>query len=124
MLEKTQELRFQDGSCESIRLFGVRVDFGELTGTADDVQPSSVKRCICILDSRTESGWFLTCRSTTDLLSLADRLCFAGCIMRDLAQHCALARDKQLPSTMRSAYTFAPAYVFSTLNFWLIFGKF
>jgi serine/threonine protein kinase len=86
-------IRFEDGSSDTIRLFGTRVDFGDLTGTPDDVQPSFVQNSICIRESDATNGWFFACRTLRDLASLADSLCFAGCIMRDLAQHCCIARD-------------------------------
>jgi serine/threonine protein kinase len=99
-------LHFEDGSSERVRLFGSRVNFGDLTGTPDDVQPSFVEHSICIQDQDATSGWFLACRTRQDLEGLADSLCAAGCIMRDLANHCTVARDPGL----RSTYTDANGY--------------
>jgi serine/threonine protein kinase len=92
-LTRSLFLRFEDGSCETLRLAGTRANFGELTGTPEDVQPSYVENSICIRDLDNASGWFLACQSRERLEALADRLCLAGCIMGDLAEHCSIARD-------------------------------
>ena len=82
------------------------------------MQPSFVEYSICVQDPGSaagqHSGWFLACRTLQDLLGLADSLCFAGCIMRDLAQHCALARStadhlKEILSDTSSRYQLVPA---------------
>jgi serine/threonine protein kinase len=106
-------LRFEDGSNETVRLIGTRVNFGELTGTSEDVQPSFVENSICIRSSDATSGWFLACRTRALLLCLTDRLCLAGCIMADLALHCSIARDaaNQLKQALSdgSGYALIPA---------------
>jgi serine/threonine protein kinase len=112
-LDRCVNLYFGDGSYESIRLFGTRMDFGDLTGTPDDVQPSFVKNSICLQDAGATSGWFLACRTAQDLAGLTDSLCMAGCIMRDLAEHCHIARDtadhlKRILSTKSSSYELVP----------------
>jgi hypothetical protein len=109
-LNRSVSLHFEDGSSETIRLLGTRVNFGDLTGTPEDVQPSFVENSICIQESDATSGWFLACRTRQDLNTLADNLCFAGCIMRDLAQNCCIARDTTNQLKLDSnGYTLIPA---------------
>jgi serine/threonine protein kinase len=57
----------------------------------DDVQPSFAKNGVCIRHSDSMIGWIVAHPTAEDQRSFLDRLCGAGCIMRDLMDHIALS---------------------------------
>jgi serine/threonine protein kinase len=65
-------------------LFGRGVVILRASRTEDDEQPSFVDNCICIKDQSTQ-GFILAFPSAAIMKQWCDRLCDAGCVMRDLA---------------------------------------
>jgi serine/threonine protein kinase len=98
-------LRYGNGRCEAISLFGARVQAVRAPENPDDTQPSFAENSICFSPaSAAEEPRAFACPTAASQARLFDALCAAGCIMPDMvAQLRIMATPADLPWFVRRA---------------------
>jgi hypothetical protein len=85
-------LRFENGRCETISLFGGRVQAVRATANLDDTQPSFAEHSIYFSASAAKPSRAFACPTADGQARLLDAFCAAGCIMPDM-----VAQVRMLP---------------------------
>jgi serine/threonine protein kinase len=70
-----------------IPLFGTYAGCVHVSPANGDIHQTSAANCIMLRLPDRSSSWIFALPTNEALLNVADRLCFAGCVMRDLQDH-------------------------------------
>jgi serine/threonine protein kinase len=99
-LYKRLLLKRDNGEEKSVSLLGATAwELSVCSAHPDDVQPSFAKHSVCISAQRgAMMSWVVASPTAEDQRSLIDRLCAAGCIMRDLQDQIAMLPNTEHPS--------------------------